>query len=1162
MARLGWLRKGWYWFALLLILLAGAWCAAYRLDEPAWEMNHHGFIMAEWPHNAANLLRFGLATRTGQVTDYGWQVPPTGFSFRIDHPPVLSWTIALSYLLCGVHEWSARLIPLLFSLVMVFLIFVWVRQMASIAWGLLAAVFAAGSPAFLYYARLPVPHVPAVCLSVATFLLYRQWVEERKPRYLIGMWFCFAIGAWTDWIVYFVMPWILLHYLLFHYRERRDRRFLAVSVVLPPALFVSYLLWAWIVGGIGPLMKLVEIFRWRTALGSDSQIQRGVFTGGDLYRLCYGWVSLYLTPILRTLVLVWFVSVLIKTFKRSLSRDGFLVLCLFLYGLVHNLFFTNRVYFHDFITAFEWIPFFAIAGALGVRVLVGVLPLPWRYALSAVLVPLVLWGFVAQSCASVKGLHRERLVPDYFLAATQVATLVPPDGKVMLSFNPDIRFRFYLDRPVAQVTTLKTFEATLAKDPTFSHYVFGPGSVVDEPLRRHLVARYPVRYYGEYVAFDLAGNGPVPLLDDRALASVPQPLDVRFGEHLALRGYEWQPGRLTAGEGVSWWERHFNAHAELLPAHNIPVELTLYWQAVDAISTDLEVRTELVTAYGPHYVIAQRRLPLNGVFPTSMWTAGEVVRELYQIEIPADTPQLRYVLQLSVVDTSTGKPLTVSPVDDGATVAGEHVTLGDLELEPAQPVVSQDSASEAQAAPEVDLDNGLIFQRYRVRTADGTGNIARAGQQIGVSTSWAVDGFVDDDYPAWVELRNGRVDVRAPLELAPTRLWRPGASYARAGVLSLSPYLLPGSYALDLVVGESPAQRIGLEEIQVEWANGARWVIDQRGTPDFASDDVNCLDTDQPARLSFELDHPVDLDVTAGWTGDALVDEAWVEVYLKNRNNDERFLTTWVVPKGDYTVSSLHIPAKLTAQGANVITLRVPEDRGKPHFLGWRSWVDAVFPDLLYDTSGPHDGWVCPDFIQVASPWSEEWSAYRDLARTYLDLEMYAEAIKLFDRIRSEELRPARLSDLNIFLAAAAGLDDPDVTTQIEEFVRSEIAHSLDVNLGDKVEVLGYALERQDESSGLLKLYFRALRPMEYDYTIWLHQTDEGADDFLSLDRRVVTSDWDAGQIYEETWPISVPSGKARFSCGFWRWEDGSRLWVKGHADQHEVDLGWIDLEH
>ena len=375
-ARLGRFREGWYWFVLLLIVLVGAWCAAYRLDEPAWEMNHHGFIMAEWPHNASNFLRFGLSTRTGQAMDYGWQIPPDGLSFRIDHPPVLSWTIALSYVLFGVHEWSARLVPLLASLVMVVMIFVWVREIAGAGWGLLAATFAIGSPAFLYYARLPVPHVPAVCLSVATFLLYRQWAQKNDRRYLIGMWVSFAIGAWTDWIVYFVMPCILVHFLLFHYRRDRDRRFLLTSVVLPPALFALYLLWAWAVGGAGPLVKLLEIFRWRTAMGADAQARRSVFTASDLYRLCYGWVRLYLTPVLRTLAVVWFVSFIIKAFKRSASSDGFLVLCLFLYGLVHNLFFTNRVFYHDFIIAFEWIPFFAIAGALGVRALAALFPPP------------------------------------------------------------------------------------------------------------------------------------------------------------------------------------------------------------------------------------------------------------------------------------------------------------------------------------------------------------------------------------------------------------------------------------------------------------------------------------------------------------------------------------------------------------------------------------------------------------------------------------------------------------------------------------------------------------------------------------------------------------------------------------------------------------------
>ena len=282
-----------------------------------------------------------------------------------------------------------------------------------------------------------------------------------------------------------------------------------------------------------------------------------------------------------------------------------------------------------------------------------------------------------------------------------------------------------------------------------------------------------------------------------------------------------------------------------------------------------------------------------------------------------------------------------------------------------------------------------------------------------------------------------------------------------------------------------------------------------------------------------------------------------MEVYLQNRHR-ERYLTTWEVPRGKQSVTAVYIPKNLTMPGHNSIILRVPEERGKPHYVGWRAWVDAVFPDLLYDLSGPHDGWIWPDFIQVSSEWREEWGAYRDLARRYTDLETYTEAAALFDEAVAKGLRPERVEDLDVFVRAVDALDDRGEQARVREVEESLIANRVDVNLEDKVEVLGYSLERVDETEGRLHLFFRSVGPMDEDYTVWLHQYDEGGERFTSLDRRLQTSRWEPGRVYEEAWGVELPGETVKFTFGMWRWEDGSRLWVKGEPDQHEVELGWI----
>ena len=130
---------------------------------------------------------------------------------------------------------------------------------------------------------------------------------------------------------------------------------------------------------------------------------------------------------------------------------------------------------------------------------------------------------------------------------------------------------------------------------------------------------------------------------------------------------------------------------------------------------------------------------------------------------------------------------------------------------------------------------------------------------------------------------------------------------------------------------------------------------------------------------------------------------------------------------------------------------------------------------------------------------------------------------------------------------------------RVEEMVGSLVEQRLGINLDDKVEVVGYTLRRQGEGQAELRLYFRALSAMAEDYTLWLHRYREGVEGFENLDRRLGTSRWRPGRMYEERWSVPLGEEKVRFVFGLWRWEDGSRLWRKDAPQEHEIDLGWIE---
>ncbi|NIO69348.1 MAG: hypothetical protein GTN71_10010, partial [Anaerolineae bacterium] len=235
-------------FALILLLATVLSC--YRIAEPAWDDTHgkapldgfHGSILAEYGRIAQNYLKFGyLRTRLGQTTNYGWVEPSESFRYRVDHPPLIPLSLSVSFRLFGIHEWSARLVPVLSSVAMLALVFVLARRLARGRTALLASFLLSLAPLYVYYSRLPAQHILATSFSLLTFFFYYCWTETGKGGHYFGMYVSFVFGALSDWTAYFVVPPILLHYIAYEYRKTRDFKFVLSFAILPFILFGAHL---------------------------------------------------------------------------------------------------------------------------------------------------------------------------------------------------------------------------------------------------------------------------------------------------------------------------------------------------------------------------------------------------------------------------------------------------------------------------------------------------------------------------------------------------------------------------------------------------------------------------------------------------------------------------------------------------------------------------------------------------------------------------------------------------------------------------------------------------------------------------------------------------------------------------------------------------------
>jgi 4-amino-4-deoxy-L-arabinose transferase-like glycosyltransferase len=125
---------------------------------------------------------------------------------------------------------------------------------------------------------------------------------------------------------------------------------------------------------------------------------------------------------------------------------------------------------------------------------------------------------------------------------------------------------------------------------------------------------------------------------DYTLPTMQHRLDADFSGEIALRGYELKPPVVSP---------------------NGTVDLTLYWQGERAPARNYTVFTHLLDS--ANHVVAQvDSPPVHGTAPTLGWVAGQVVRDDYQLKLPAEVPGTDLVLEVGLYDAATGQRLQLA----------------------------------------------------------------------------------------------------------------------------------------------------------------------------------------------------------------------------------------------------------------------------------------------------------------------------------------------------------------------------------------------------------------------------------------------------------------------------------------------------------------------
>jgi len=706
-----------------------------------------------------------------------------------------------------------------------------------------------------------------------------------------------------------------------------------------------------------------------------------------------------------------------------------------------------------------------------------------------------------------------------------------------------------------QVRDFSPFERDLFRQDT-DYAVFYINRVQRSGMPPYFQGR-EAEYTARLKGIDYAWVYPIPKPIILQNPQIEHPAKVNFDNKLMFLGYNVEEV-IQKKQEPSWLERHLKGPTKPLSEHRTFFHVTYFWQCLEEMEKDYTLVTQFEGHHGKPYRIDQSHQGVNGVYPTSMWQAGEVVSEEYQVEVPADYPPVRYALWVGVRDGEE----SLEVMSDVEIDEEDGVRLGEIEVLPAERPTPLTGEPHPQNRVEMNTNDELMFLGYDLSEKN-----PEPGDQLKITTYWQSLRKTKHDYAIQLELRNGGYKVQEIVDLAPTRLWEEGGYYRGDTVIAINPHILEGTYSLNMWL-----ERDGEAESQISPASldipQQRWHILRRSGK-ANHEESETLSPDEPLSLRFDLKKRETLEIVAGWTGRTEDAETRIEIYLSQPYSSERYLGTWVIRPGRYTTTKRSIPDFLTAPGENTIELRVPEVRERVHNVGWRGVVDRIFPNLLQDPRTDYEGPIQMDFAQVSTRWEGNWEDYYDLAQVYAERGMMGEVARLYEEAMGKGVEPVRVDDFVLLKGVYTALGEEGKVREIAERIAGWIGYKMSVNMGGKVEFLGYSWEKEGDGHEL-SLFFRCLEEMGEDYTLWVHGEVEDESllegqrreaGYAVFDHLLSTSRWQVGAVYQDDDVRGLRPGRYHFTLGLWRPEDSSRLWLKDDPSAHVIDLGWVEVK-
>jgi 4-amino-4-deoxy-L-arabinose transferase-like glycosyltransferase len=444
-------EPSWAYRLSLVAVFAGALALRMHGFTEPWTGVHNAWAGGFYGNVARNFVRYGFLTTTfAPVTNSG-VVDPSQFELYYHHPPMTMWLTALSFHVFGIHEWAARLAPLVFSLLTIALVVSFARQLFGRGPALLAALLMAVVPADAYYAAHLDPNSSmAIFFTTLVVEAYRRWRATAQDRYFALAGLALVLGCMTAWYAYLIVPGLLLHFAVTTSMFRKPFREtlrspaalrVALLPVLAIAVFGMFLLHRDLAfaGGNPELFDTLSTRVMKRTVNYDmtrtATMAKYMLQIGSLYTVTF-----------MVLALTWAVMFLRDVrMGRATAADWWLPL-LCSYPVLYALAFPGHLPGHNFFVR-PYVPGIAVAGALVlIRASRLVQPGRARHALLAALVVITCVPAVMRTRTLFTTDDHEN-APGLQKIASVIARATSEREAVFLPIRHDRVLQYYVDRP-------------------------------------------------------------------------------------------------------------------------------------------------------------------------------------------------------------------------------------------------------------------------------------------------------------------------------------------------------------------------------------------------------------------------------------------------------------------------------------------------------------------------------------------------------------------------------------------------------------------------------------------------------------------------------------------------------------------------------------------